>query len=79
VRHGKRCVAKRHAHGKRCTRAVKVGKLTRANLPNGDNAIAFSGRLGKRALKPGRYTATLRARNAKGRSKPVIVKFTVVK
>jgi PKD domain len=79
ARHGKRCVAARHAGGKRCTRAVKVGKLTRANLPNGPNAIAFSGRIGKRALRPGAYKATLSARNAKGRAKPVAVKFSVVK
>jgi PKD repeat protein len=79
VRRGKRCVAAGRAHGKRCARAVKAGTLTRKNLPNGTDAIAFSGRIGKRALKPGAYKATLRARNAKGRSKPVTVKFTVVK
>ena len=79
VRHGKRCVAARRAGGKRCTRAVKAGRLTRANLPNGSNTIAFSGRIGKRALRPGAYKATLRARNAKGSSKPVAVRFTVVK
>jgi PKD repeat protein len=60
-------------------RVVKVGTLTRANRPNGRNTIAFSGRIGRRALKPGAYKATLRARNAKGRSKPVAVKFSVVK
>lgn len=79
ARHGKRCVSPRRAHGKRCTRAVKAGTLTRKNLANGGNTIAFSGRVGKRALKPGAYTATLRARNAKGASKPVVVKFTVVR
>jgi hypothetical protein len=79
VRHGKRCVAARRAGGKRCTRAVKAGKLTRANLSNGSNTIAFSGRIGKRALRAGAYKATLRARNAKGASKPVAVRFTVVK
>jgi hypothetical protein len=79
VRHGKRCVGTHRAHGKRCTRALKVGKLTRANLPSGSNTIAFSGRIGRRALRPGAYKATLRARNAKGRSKPVAVKFSIVK
>jgi hypothetical protein len=81
-RQGKRCVAAstpRAAHGKRCTRAVKAGALTRANLPNGPSAIAFSGRIGKRALKPGAYTATVSARNAKGRSKPVVLRFAVVR
>jgi hypothetical protein len=79
VRHGKRCVSTRGAHGRRCTRAVKVGALTRANLQNGSNAIAFSGRIGRRALRPGAYKETIRARNAKGGSKPVAVRFSVVK
>jgi hypothetical protein len=79
VRHGKRCVGTHGAQGKRCTRAVKVGTLTRKHLRHGRRTIAFSGRIGKRALRPGAYKATLRARNAKGRSKPVAVKFSVVK
>jgi hypothetical protein len=79
ARRGKRCVGTKPARGKRCTRAVKAGTLTRKNLPNGRNAIAFSGRIGKRALRPGAYKATLRARNAKGRSKPVAVKFKIVR
>lgn len=57
----------------------KVGTLTRKHLRHGRRTIAFSGRIGKRALRPGAYKATLRARNAKGRSKPVAVKFSVVK
>lgn len=81
VRDGRRCIATsatHRAHGRRCTRAVKVGTLTRANLQSGSNAIAFSGRIGRRALRPGAYKATLTARNAKGKSKPVAVKFSVV-
>jgi hypothetical protein len=58
---------------------LKAGTLTRANLPNGADRIAFSGRIGKRALKPGAYRATLSARNAKGKAKPVTLKFSVVK
>jgi hypothetical protein len=58
---------------------VKVGTLTRAKLQYGKHTIPFSGRIGKRALKPGAYRATLRARNAKGTSKPVTVRFSVVK
>jgi PKD repeat protein len=79
ARHGKRCVSPKRARGKRCTRAVKAGTLTRKNRPNGSNTIPFSGRIGRRALKPGAYSATFRARNAKGRSKPVTVKFKIVK
>jgi hypothetical protein len=67
------CAVGRH---KRCTHA---GKLTRSNLQAGPNAIKFSGRIGKRALRPGAYRATLSARNAKGTSKPVVVRFTVVR
>jgi hypothetical protein len=82
VRRGKRCVAlagKPRPHAKRCTRATKVGPLTRKRLQPGLNTIAFSGRIGKRALKPGKYTATLTARNATGTAKPVTVRFTIVK
>jgi PKD domain len=57
----------------------KVGRLTRKHLPNGRNTIPFSGRIGRRALKPGAYKATLRARNAKGKAKPVTVRFVVVR
>jgi hypothetical protein len=64
---------------KRCTRARNVGTLTRSKLQAGRNTIRFSGRIGKRALRPGAYRATLTARNAKGTSKPVAVKFTVVR
>jgi hypothetical protein len=66
-------IARRARHGK------QAGRLTRAHLQFGSNVIPFSGRIGKRALKPGAYKATLRARNAKGRSKPVVVRFAIVK
>jgi hypothetical protein len=82
VRVGRRCVATTAAHpvrGRRCMRAVKVGTLTRTHLHNGPNTIPFSGRIGRRALRPGSYTATLSARNAKGRSKSIAVTFSVVK
>jgi hypothetical protein len=82
VRRGKSCVAPRtksKPHAKRCSRAVKAGTLTRAHLHNGPNAIAFSGRIGKRPLKPGAYAATVTASNAKGKAKAVTLKFTVVK
>jgi PKD repeat protein len=82
VKRGKRCVAapaKLKPHAKRCTRAVKAGTLTRSHLRDGPNAIAFSGRIGTRALTPGKYTATLTASNAKGKAKPITLKFTIVK
>ncbi len=61
------------------TRPRQVGKLTRSNLGAGANTIAFGGRIGKRALEPGKYTATLTAKNKKGKAKPVTVGFTVVR
>ena len=46
-------------------------------------ALRIIGRLcgphGKRALKPGAYKATLKARNAKGGAKPVTVRFSIVR
>jgi PKD repeat protein len=56
-----------------------AGALTRAKLHNGPNAIKFSGRIGKRALKPGKYKATLTASNAKGKAKPITMGFTIVR
>lgn len=56
-----------------------AGALTRAKLRNGPNAIKFSGRIGKRALKPGKYKATLTASNAKGKAKPITMGFTIVR
>jgi PKD domain len=60
-------------------RGKRVGRLIRKHLPNGRDAIAFSGRIGRRALKPGAYKATVSARNAKGRAKPVAVRFSIVR
>lgn len=84
VRRGRRCVAAPARSSsvppaRRCTRAVPAGSLTRAHLHNGPNTVAFSGRVGRRALKPGAYTATVTATNAKGRAKAAPLRFTVVR
>ncbi|HEX8715123.1 MAG TPA: hypothetical protein VF706_06080, partial [Solirubrobacteraceae bacterium] len=83
LRRGRSCVAPsrklRRAHAKRCTRTLVVGKLTRAKVRAGGGAIAFSGRLGRRALAPGNYRATLTASNAAGRSNAVVLGFTIVR
>jgi len=42
-----------------------AGKLTRS-ARNGANALKFSGRIGARALKPGRYTLVITAVDAAG-------------
>lgn len=81
VRRGGRCVApSRQRHGgRRCTRVVNRGALTR-NSSQGANSVAFSGRIGSRALSPGRYLATLVATDILGySSRPSTVVFTIVR
>jgi hypothetical protein len=62
---GKRCVAPtRRLRGRRaCTRFVRAGTLTRT-LPSGRRSIAFSGRIGRRALRVGSYRAVVTAVDA---------------
>ncbi len=62
-----------------CTRYVRAGVLTRTSQ-QGANRVKFSGRIGKRALKPARYRTTLVATDAAGNtSAPRIVGFTIVR
>ncbi len=71
-RAGGRCVAPspRLRQAKRCTRYVGVGTLRRS-AANGANSIRFSGRIGKRALRPGRYRAVIAATDAAGNRSPL--------
>jgi Tol biopolymer transport system component len=79
-RQGKRCVKPRKGLKKRCTRYLALFALTRAGTKQGANRIAFSGRGGKRKLRPGRYRAALVATDAAGnRSARRTVSFTVVR
>jgi hypothetical protein len=65
---------------KACTRFVAKGKLTRGGVPAGAVRVKFTGRVGRRALRPGRYRAVLRATDAAGnRSAPVKLAFRVVR
>jgi hypothetical protein len=81
-RRGHRCVAPTPklvaAHAKRCTRNVTVGTLTRAHEPQGSDGVYFSGRIGRRPLKPRPYRAILSATNSAGHSPPAALKFVVV-
>jgi hypothetical protein len=81
VRRGRSCVAPRAGlrHGRRCTRTITLGVLTRAARAKGAGAVAFSGRLGSRALAPGSYRAVLVASNIGGRSTPRTLRFTVLR
>jgi hypothetical protein len=80
-RHGRsscRAVRKAVRRG-RCTVSVRVATLTRAIKP-GSGSVAFSGRVGAKALAPGVYALTLTARDAAGNaSKPVRLAFTILK
>jgi hypothetical protein len=61
--------------GKRCTLAARKASLTLTGTA-GQNAQ----HLGVTSLKPGRYTATVTARDAAGhQSRPVILAFTITK
>lgn len=56
-----------------------LGTLTRT-LPDGRRHVRFSGRLGRRPLRPGRYVLRLGATDAAGnRSRPRTLRFRIVK
>lgn len=79
-RSGKRCVAptKKLAHHKRCTLLVRSGALTRHGKP-ASNSVAFTGRVGRRALKPGRYIATFVATAGGKASAAKVLRFKIVR
>ena len=65
---------------KRCARWVPAGKLTRASQPAGARTLYFSGRIGKKKLRPGGYRVALQATATSGTSpvsKPL--PFTVLR
>ena len=73
---GKRCLTKVRK-GRRCTVVRLAGgmSLAQRDLHAGSNTVKFSGRIGKRALKPGRYRLTATPLRGTGRT----VRFVVVK
>ena len=80
-RKGSRCVTGKSAphRGRLCTRVVAAGTLRRTGVA-GRRVLKFSGRIGKRALAPGRYRLEVRAADAAGnRSVKRTVNFKVVK
>lgn len=75
---GKSCSTKRKK-GKRCTQLTTVGTLTRTGKA-GANSVAFSGRLGRKALAAGRYRFVIAATDAAGNtSAKRTLKFRVLK
>jgi hypothetical protein len=78
---GKRCVkpGAHNRHRRSCTRFVATGTLHRGEQA-GNDSVKFSGRIGRRALKRGRYRATITATDAAGNvSKPSSVAFRIVR
>jgi hypothetical protein len=58
---------------------VRAGRFA-ANGVAGPNKHKFSGRIGRKSLKPGRYRARLVAADAAAnKSKPVLLAFKVVR
>jgi hypothetical protein len=83
IKVGKRCrVAKpgvKVPRSKRCTALQSKGTLRRSGK-QGRNTAAFSGRMGKRALKPGTYRAVFSATDAAGnRSAAKRLRFRIVR
>jgi virginiamycin B lyase len=75
------CRAPSHSNrgARHCTRWVNVGVLTRSAL-QGANSLTFTGRIGRRALKPHAYRATVMARDAAGNaSTGSSARFTIVR
>ena len=80
-RAGSKCVrlTSQLRRAKPCERYHTVGTLTNS-AKKGGNSTRFSGRLGGRALRPGRYRAVIRATDAAGnRSTPRVTRFRIAR
>ena len=79
-RSGKRCVKPRKGLKRRCTRYTVRVDADAHEDEAGREQVAFTGRLGTRKLKPGRYRATVGAVDAAGnRAKARRVTFRMVR
>ncbi len=69
---GTRCrkPSKANRTRKACTRYVKIGNFAQDGAA-GSNRKKFSGKIGKRKLRPGSYRATLRASDSAGNKSTV--------
>jgi hypothetical protein len=78
---GRTCRARTRSNRKRrrCTRYVRAGRFAKQSVA-GANRRRFSGRIGRKSLKPGRYRARLVATDAAGnRSAARRLTFRIVK
>ena len=65
---------------RRCTRFVKVGRTITRSSPAGASRLRFTGRIARRALRPGRHRMVVRAADAAGnRSKATTLRFRIVR
>ena len=81
-RSGARCVkaTKKLKRNKRCTRYVKVTTLTRVHESGGAKKVPFSGRVGRKALRAGRYRLRAAASDGAGTTSATrTAKFKIVK
>jgi PKD repeat protein len=62
---------RKNRRGRACKRWVKVGALRRTGVA-GANSVKFSGKLGRKALKAGKYRIRARARDTGGNQSPVV-------
>lgn len=74
-----RCVAqtRKNRHHRACQRSLFAGKLTLNGL-SGTNTVTFSGKLGGRFLKPGRYALGVTASASGLTSAKTTITFTIV-
>jgi hypothetical protein len=80
-RKGRKCVkpSRKLRKARKCTRWVADGTLKRRALA-GTGGTAFTGRIGKKALKPGKHRARITATDAAGnKSAERIVTFTIAR
>jgi hypothetical protein len=78
----RRCLAPTRARAKRpnCVRFIRAGVLTRPTLAAGARRIPITGKVGRRALRPGAYRLSVTAVDAAGnRSAVRRVNFTIVR
>jgi uncharacterized delta-60 repeat protein len=80
-RSGKRCVkpTARNRRAKRCNRFVRVrGRFSHVDVA-GKNSFRFTGRVRRKALKPGRYRLSARPRAGGKAGRTVSVRFRIVR
>ena len=81
VKHGHKCVARaagsHTGRVKHCTRLVLVGSFKHHDK-KGTNRLRFTGRVGGRALAPGKYTLTATARQSGRKSRTLSKSFTIL-